>query len=135
MKVRLVAILLILFVAAWLPIAAQQSPAPQSAPQSAPQQAEPSCCHGQDANSAHSNCCEGKGAKDMACCKKDAQGKPAADCCKGQDTQMCAKNEKGCCKQADGKSRCEKTTANKADSAAKCCAVANHPCCHGKSQA
>jgi hypothetical protein len=163
MKIRSVAVLLILSLAAWLPTVAQQSSAPQPAAPTA-DSAKPSdktacsccqhsegntpasksamsCCHDKDAKAAQSSsCCEANDGKQMACCKKDAQGK-SAECCAGKDAQMCAKNakngDKPCCDQTTCKSCCEKASASNtaAASSKTCCAAANHNCCHAKSQA
>lgn len=152
MKLRLVAVSLILFVAAWLPIIAQQSSAPQ------PDQPAATCCHGKDGSAHSMPCCEGKDAKDMPCCHKDAQDKQSAatccdpkdgkgccnknakqsaqNCCKGKDAKMCSKNGKDCCASPDCKSCCDKNTAasnTTNPNATTCCAGTNHACCHAKS--
>jgi hypothetical protein len=163
MKLRLIAVFLILFMAAWLPIMAQQSPAPQTTAQPAPPSAKPdqaaaSCCHGKDGSARSLPCCEGQ-AKDMPCGHRDAQdqqttstccdtkdGKTcctkdatpsAANCCKGKDAKLCAKNRRDCCDGPQCKFCCDKNTA--ANTATPnnqaCCAAADHSCCHTRSKA
>jgi hypothetical protein len=132
MKVRISAVILILALAAWLPIQAQQAgtqnaPATQAqAPAASDTKAKDatahSCCHGKNAEKA--SCCAGKEAKDMtACCgQKDAAGKTAMNCCEGKKGAMCAaKGGNACCSDMnakDGKTCC----AGKAD---HCAAHAN----------
>ena len=157
MKMRIIAVFLILFVAAWLPMVGQQ-PSTTPAVTDASKAEKPSCaccehhdakaqdgkagqaagdcCHGKDGKTM--SCCEGKDAKDMDCCKKHANDKYAAEnCCSGKDGKMCAakKGDKGCCDDVNCKSCCQKSTtaANSADPG-NCC-PGKHSCCHGKAQA
>lgn len=154
MKFRLIAVFLILFVAAWLPIIAQQNVPPASAGQQA--QAGPSstnpdktsdkssctCCAAlsspsQGAKSEASGCCHGKDAKaghSMPCCEgKDASG---MTCCKkdGQAKQVAAT----CCKGKDGKMCAKQDGKGCCDASAckSCCTQnvatkSNDPCCTG----
>jgi hypothetical protein len=137
MKVRTIAIGLIFTLAAWLPVMAQQTAAPQAAaaPTDGAKSAEKSACaccthtkdHGKAATGDHalSSCCEGK---DMACCKNGAKdNKSAATCCAGKDAKMCSKK--------DAKECCGKDTmvCNTKD-AKNCCAGPAKECCHGASQ-
>jgi hypothetical protein len=157
MRLRLIAVSLILVVSAWLPIIAQQSSTSQ--PSAKPDQPAATCCHGKDGNPQSMPRCEGKDAKDMACCKKDARDKQAtatccdakdgksycrdakqsaAKCCKGKDAKLCTKNGKDCCAGPDRQSCCDKNAAptSAANLNAKtCCAAEDHSCCHSKSNA
>jgi hypothetical protein len=141
MRLRLIAVSLILVVSAWLPIIAQQSSTSQ--PSAKPDQPAATCCHGKDGNPQSMPRCEGKDAKDMACCKKDARDKQAtatccdakqsaAKCCKGKDAKLCTKNGKDCCAGPDRQSCCDKNAAptSAANLNAKtCCAAEDHSCC------
>jgi hypothetical protein len=152
MKLRILAVLLVVTLAAWLPLAAQQA-APTSQAPATPQDSgktavKPACCccdHNtqQDKGKADSTpdhsamaCCQGKDAKDMACCGKDA--KASMDCCKGKDAKMCAKDGKSCCGSGDakdGKSCCGKNAvACNSKDAKNCCASASD-CCVAHSHA
>ncbi|HXR32191.1 MAG TPA: hypothetical protein VN830_00675 [Verrucomicrobiae bacterium] len=143
MKLRILAALLIVTLAAWLPLAAQQSATSQApaTPKDSGKSAVTAtgcCCDHQSQQDKsktagtpdHSAmaCCHGKDAKDMACCGKDAKNtKASMDCCKGMDAKMCAKEGKSCCGSGDakdGKSCCAKD----------CCASASD-CCAGHAHA
>jgi hypothetical protein len=149
MKLRILAVLLIVTLAAWLPLAARQS-APTSQAPATPQDsgkspAKPACCccdhkAQQDKGKAagapdHSamTCCQGKDAKAMACCGKDSKdAKASMDCCKDKDAKMCAKDGKSCCGSGDakdGKSCCGKDAlACNSKDAKDCCASASDCC-------
>src|SRR5215472_12145631 len=128
MKVRMLGVIAILSLAAWLPIQAQQAAAPapgQQAPAPAPKQddskAAPAkhecccaakanaveghdhqamdCCHGKSGDAAKADCCAGKSEKDMACCAKTEKADKAA-------MQCCAGMKDGKCAAKDGKSCC-----------------------------
>jgi hypothetical protein len=127
MKIRMIAVLMILALAAWLPAMAQQvaappapseqAQAPASLLDSAKRAATSACAicdktndQGKDAKAA--SCCAGK---EMACCKKDSKNAQSAmNCCSGNDGKQCAKNDgKGCCgkdavacNRANGKNCC-----------------------------
>jgi hypothetical protein len=144
MKIRIIAVLLTLALAAWLPITAQQTAAPQPSAQQAP--ATPSdtgktactCCdHKQDQSSDTAkakNCCAGK---DMDCCKKDGKDSQSAmNCCAGKDGKQCAKKDGKACCGKDGKACCGKDAmACNSKDGKNCCAGTGHQgCCHGMSQ-
>ena len=134
MKFRMISVVLILSLAAWLPsaMAQQGAPAQPAAPSDSKStagsccdhnhhqgDAAKSCCH--DKGSA--SCCKGKNGEDMACCQERTKGDQSAmNCCKGKDGKMCAKNSKGCCAGKDGKSCCGKDTA-------ACNSSNDGPCC------
>jgi hypothetical protein len=124
MKSRMIAVVLTLAVAAWLPAVAQQNPEtqPSTATDSNAKQAggtccdhqhrDHSCCHGKDAAANGKSCCEAKDGKPMACCKEHDQGAQAArNCCAGKDDKTCAKDGKDCCFGKEGKSCCAKDAA------------------------
>jgi hypothetical protein len=125
MKLRLIAVLLMLSLAAWLPTVAQQSPAPQPA--------APATDSAKPSDKAACSCCQHSDAH--------AQANKSAECCAGKDAQMCAKNakngDKPCCDKTTCKSCCEKASASNtaAANSNSCCAAANHNCCHTKSPA
>ena len=135
MKIRMIAVLMILALAAWLPAMAQQAASPnQQAQTSAPRvdSAKPvaasacACCdkmndQGKDAKAA--SCCAGE---EMACCKKDSKAAQSAmNCCAGKDGKQCAKKDgKGCC----GKDAVACNSAN----GKHCCA--GQDCSHSSSQ-
>jgi hypothetical protein len=131
----MIAVVLILALAAWLPALAQQSGGTQPAPPTDAKQgacvccdhkdqagdAAQSCCHGKNGDA--KSCCESKDGKQMACCKEHAKGEQSAmNCCKGKDGKMCAKSAKNCCAGKDGKSCCGKD-------AAACNSKDGKPCC------
>jgi len=119
MKVRKLAVFTILALAAWLPLQAQQSQAPATpqdtskeakhecccaakgdSPQSAAahEHSAMNCCHDQKEGQAKASCCDGKDAKEMACCsKKDEAAKSAMNCCKDRKDGQCSKDGKSCC--------------------------------------
>jgi hypothetical protein len=109
MKLRMIAVVLMLTLGAWLPSVAQQTTGSQTTPpadskaaacfccdhQGHQGDAAKSCCHGKDGAA---NCCQGKDGKEMACCKDHGKGdQTGMNCCKGKDGKMCAKNGKDCC--------------------------------------
>ena len=104
MKVRMLAIFSILALAAWLPISAQQTPAPTDDGKAA---AKHECCKGERVNCCHSkgteavktDCCQGKSAKEMPCCTKGEKTDQASvQCCVGMKEGQCsAKDGKSCC--------------------------------------
>ena len=135
MKLRLIAIVLILALAAWLPAVAQQSTGAQTTPSTDTKgsacacchhkdhagDSGKSCCHGKDGSA---NCCQSKDGKEMACCKEHSKGDQSAmNCCEGKEGKMCAKNGKGCCSGKDGKSCCGKD-------AVACNTKDGKNCCH-----
>ena len=129
MKMRMIAVALILAMSAWLPTVAQQSaPAPSSSTEGTAQsdsgkpEKTAACCraHMKD-QAATAKCCEGK---DMSCCKKNAE---CGKCCTGENSQ-CAKDGKGCCGK-DAKSCCGKNaTACNTKNGKHCCG--GHGCAH-----
>lgn len=153
MKLRWIAVFLILLVAAWLPMVAHLSATPP--PMTQPDQAAAACCRGK--NGSAMPCSPSKDAKDMPCCYKDAQDQQAAptccglkagkDCCtknahsasancyKGKDAKLCAKkNGKDCCNAVDGRDCCHKnstTAINAKPNAKSCCDNKHHYYCHG----
>ena len=130
MKRRLMAVFLILLVPAWVPIIAQQSPAPQTTAQPAQPAAKPdhssaSCCQRKDGSVQSMPYCEGKDAKDMPCGEKNAQGKQAtANCCDAEDGMSCCHKD---AKQSAANATSPDTTT--------CCASKDHSGCHSKSNA
>jgi hypothetical protein len=146
MKSRMIASVLLLTLAAWLPAAARQnaSPAPSDAGK-APPKAGCVCCdhmkdHGKEVTGDHGSkaCCpakEGQVAKSMPCCdgkemagsKKDGKdSQTAMNCCAGKEGKMCAtKDAKDCC----GK---DAMACNRKDGK-NCCAGHGHACSHGAS--
>jgi hypothetical protein len=142
MKTRMIAILMILAVAAWIPTTAQQNTAPQPAAQQVQAPSAPAdsgknagkngcaCCQekkdqnkGSEAAKSMS-CCEGK---EMTCCKKDSNDKQTAmNCCAGKDGKQCAKKDgKGCC----GK---DAMACNSKDG--RDCCAGHAMCSHGSAQ-
>jgi hypothetical protein len=138
MKFRMIVLILIVTLAAWLPAVAQQAP-PQDPGKTA---AKPACAccaqtdqHGKDAASGQSAmaCCHGKDSKDMACCTKAAKDNKdatqAMPCCNGKDSKdakMCAsKDGKPCCDSKNGMSCCGKdaTTACNSKDGKDCCSA------------
>jgi len=141
MKSRMFAVLVILALAAWLPLAAQQVPTPQSqtpAPSKDATKTEATagcCCAGHmnhkdtsvsaKQDQAPMYCCKSKEGKIMACCDKDAKNAKAADCCKGEEGKMCAaKDGKSCCGQGDAKNA---NACNSKDGKG-CCGGDGHQC-------
>jgi hypothetical protein len=128
MKFRMIAVTLAFAMAAWLPLAGQQT-AGQSTPQAPASQnstkdaVKHSCCcphenHGADSASAANHddhamaCCQAKDGKQMSCCSKDTKNsKQARTCCKDQDARLCAaKDSKPCCNARAEKPCCGKDT-------------------------
>jgi len=155
MKLRILAVLLIVTLAAWLPLAAQQSAptsqAPATSSDAGKTTAKPAgcCCEheaqkdkgkaGGAVNHSAMTCCHGKDAKDMACCGKDNKdnkdAKASMDCCQGKDAKMCAKDGKSCYGSDKGKSCCGKdAVAGNSNDAKHCCASAAD-CCAGHTHA
>lgn len=126
MKVRMLAIIGILALAAWLPIQAEQAAqAPAVTGPSADTNKSAAkhdcccaaksqtgqdpaanhdshgaaCCHGKGADAAKAGCCEGKTANNMPCCTKaEKADQVALQCCKGMKEGQCpAKDAKSCC--------------------------------------
>ena len=142
MKSRMIALILMVTLAAWLPAVAQQA-APQDPGKTAAKPACDCCAQmdhqGKAATSEHSamTCCQGKDAKEMPCCNKDAKdgkdAKVAMTCCNskdGKDAKMCAtKDGKSCCDSKDGKSCCGKDTAACNGKDGKNCCAAMKDCC------
>jgi len=146
MKFRMIAVILAFAMAAWLPVAAQQTPS-QSTPQppatqdSGKDTAKHGCCcshkdHNADSASAANHddhamaCCQAKDGKEMSCCSKDSNNsKKAMNCCKEKDAKLCAaKDGKQCCDAKAGKSCCGKD-------ATACNSKAGKDCCSGKDEA
>ena len=158
MKFRIVANVLILSLAAWLPGAAQQSATPQPAPQQTPGSPVPAdtgkaagksgcaCCehmkdHGKETTGDHASktCCPGKedqaaksmsccDGKEMACCKKDGKGNQTAMSC-------CTGKDGKMCATKGGKDCCAKDAmACNGKDGKNCCAGQGHACSHGTSQ-
>lgn len=105
MKLRILALTLVLSLVAW----AQTSPPSPSAPNSTPAPEAKGCCHHMADQKDGKGCChhdaaEGKDA--MACCGKDkCDMKAGKSCCEGKDMKSCMKQGKdGCC--AEGKGCC-----------------------------
>ena len=138
MKIRMIAIALTLTLAAWLPLAAQQSaPAQPAAQQAAPTGDSGNgcaCCqHMKDGQaSKNMSCCEGK---DMDCCKKGGKGSQSAmNCCTGKDAKQCCGKDGQLCAKKDGKGCCgDQSAANNTKDAKHCCG-GHQNCCHGSSQ-
>ena len=143
MKLRMIAIALLLALAAWLPAMARQAGAvPQAqAPVAQDDSAKSSdkspcaCCaqrkDQKDTSTSKATCCDGK---DMACCKKDSKDTASAmKCCAGKDMKQCAaKDGKGCCGK-DAKGCCGKNAmACNSKNGKHCCA--GHSCMHGDAQ-
>jgi hypothetical protein len=133
MKIRTISAMLILAVAGWLPLMAQQAAAPQTGAAQAQDKNTCACCehmkNGKDASKAMT-CCEGK---DASCCKKDGKEKQSAmNCCAGKDNAECAKDGKDCCGKG-AKACCHNAMASNAKDGKQCCA--GHGCCaHNGSQ-
>lgn len=143
MKFRMIALILIVSLAAWLPAAAQPSAPQQDTGKPATKPACGCCAHmdhqGKDATADHAamSCCPGKDGKEMACCGKDVKdgkdAKSAMTCCnskEGKEAKMCAsKDGKPCCGSKDVKSCCGKeAAANNSKNGKECCA-AMKDCC------
>jgi hypothetical protein len=122
------ALFAILAFAAWLPDAAQQSPASQAAAQSQAPAATTSpekdaaanpacvCCdhakhHGDESAADHQaqTCCHSKDVASMTCCHRDGKdAKAVMNCCNGKDARTsAAKDEKSCGGARNGKRCCE----------------------------
>lgn len=134
MKIRTIAVMLILALAAWLPLMAQQPAAPQTnAPQAQDKNACTGCEHMKDGKDASKGmaCCQGK---DSSCCKKDGKDSQSAmNCCAGKDGAQCAKDGKGCCGKDAKQGCCHNAMASDAKNGKQCCA--GHGCCaHNGSQ-
>lgn len=147
MKVRTLAILSILSLAAWLPLQAQQtatpaapaaqSQAPAAADNSAKPQAKHDCCCAAKTQPAPGAVAEHDHAATTSCCHGKMAGDGKASCCAGKDAK-----EMSCCakKSEDGKSTMNCCQGMKdAQCAAKgdkaCCQHMNtkegKPCCEG----
>jgi hypothetical protein len=128
MKIRTISMMLILALAAWLPVMAQQPTAPQTnAPQAQDKNACACCEHTKDQGKDAAKgmrCCKGKD----TCCKKDSKDQQSAmNCCAGKDGAQCATDGKDCCGK-DGKQECcHKAMASNAKDGKHCCA--GHACC------
>jgi len=149
MKVRMLAVLSALALAAWLPLQAQQAPPAQAPQTQAPAQTEDAsklqakhecCCAakaqpGQDDSATHDHhamgCCHGKdaAAAKATCCEgKDA--KEMSCCAKGGKTdqaamQCCAGMKDGQCAAKDGKACCKDMSAKNAKG---CCSGMSGQC-------
>jgi len=148
MKIRMIAVVLILAVAAWLPATAQQSATPPAQAESAKPAAKSACAccehakdQGKEATGDHASmaCCPGKegeaaksasccDGKEMACCKKEGKdNQTAMNCCGSKVGKMCAsKNMKECCGRD--------AMAGKGKDGKNCCAGPGHACSHGATQ-
>ena len=129
MKTRTIAVMWILALAAWLPLAAQQTATPATnAPQGQDQNPCACCDHRKDQDkdaSKDMTCCRGK---DSCCSKKDAKTSQAAmNCCAGKDGAQCAKDGKDCCGKGAKQGCCHNAMASNAKDAKHCCA--GHGCC------
>ena len=136
MKSRIIAVVLLLTLAIWLPAFAQQTTGSQTTPPADSKTPACACCdhknHQGDAakccnhnKDAAASCCQGKNGKEMACCKDHGKGDQSAmNCCKGKDGKMCAKDGKGCCTGKDSKGCCGKD-------ASACNTKDGKPCCGG----
>jgi hypothetical protein len=158
MKFRMIANVLILTLAAWLPGVAQQNATPQPSAQQTPASPAPAetgkvaeksacaCCehmknHGKEAAGDHASkaCCpskDGEAAKSMTCC----EGKEM-DCCKqdNKDNQTamncCAGKDGKMCAKKDGKDCCGKDAmACNGKNGRNCCAGHGKACAHGASR-
>ncbi len=147
MKSRMLAVILVLTLATWLPAAGQQSATPSTRPSPAAQDSDNvttnhSCCcsnenHNRDTGSAEKHdhsampCCQGKESKEMSCCSKNAKNsKDAMNCCNDKDAKVCAvKDGKACCDGKEGKSCCSKdATACNTKAGLKCCGGKDKTC-------
>ena len=129
MKFRMIAVTLAFAMAAWLPLAGQQTPG-QSTPLTPASQdstkdaVKQSCCcpHGNhDADTASSADHDDHA---MACCSKDTRNsKKAMTCCKDEDAKLfAAKDGKPCCNAKAKKPCCGKdATACNSKAAKGCC--------------
>lgn len=105
MKVRTLAVIAVLSLAAWLPAPAQQTPAAAGDTKAAAKQEcckgehAADCCHGKDTEAVKAGLCQGKSAKEMPCCTKGEKADQAAvQCCIGMKEGQCAaKDGKSCC--------------------------------------
>jgi hypothetical protein len=150
MKFRIIAVVLILTLAAWLPALAQQDrgslPAPSRDSDTTAcascdhkahhgedrkhSQDSRSCCHGKSGQANGKSCCQDTDGKQMACCNEHPKGDQAAmNCCRGADRKMCANDAKGSCAGKDGKPCCGKDAlaCNRKDGK-NCCADAAKDC-------
>jgi hypothetical protein len=134
MKVRMLAAISILSLAAWLPLQAQQSAAPADPAQKS--QAPAASSTPDKASAKHDCCCTAKETTAQAatsdqqskgCCHAKTAGEAKASCCDGKD----AKDMSCCGKKADAST-----------SAMSCCQAKKHEqcsakgaksCCNGKS--
>jgi hypothetical protein len=122
MKLRMIAIVLILALAAWLPAVAQQGKGSQTAPSTDTAGSACDCCdHKNHASDSGKSCCQGKDGKAMACCREHAKSDQSAmNCCEGKDG-------KGCCSGKDGKPCCGKDAlACSTKDGKNCCQDMNH---------
>lgn len=137
MKLRVLAVLPIVTLAAWLPLAAQQSAPASQSPATWQDSGKPTakppacCCQHKDQQE------KGKAAgavnhSAMACCGKgNKDAKASMDCCAGKDATMCVKDGKSCCGSGDAKTCCGKdAVACNSKDAMRCCASASS-CCAG----
>jgi hypothetical protein len=133
MKIRMISVMLIFAVAAWLPLMAQQA-APQTGAAQAQEKNACACCeHMKDGKDASKEmaCCQGK---DSSCCKKDGKGNQSAmNCCAGKDSAQCPKDGKDCCGKDAKQGCCHNAAASDGKDGKQCCA--GHRCCeHNGSQ-
>ena len=155
MKLRMLAVLSILSLPAWLPLRAQQvSRAPQTSQAQAPAEdsskpatrhdgccaakaqrgeeaaAAPDhhqmgCCNGREEASAKGSCCEGQDPKETSCCAKDEKTNQAG--------MQCGAGMKGGQRAAnDAKSCCKNRTAK--DGRRCCSRVAGHCAAHAETK-
>jgi hypothetical protein len=120
MKVRMLAVIAIFSLAAWLPVPAQQPVTPAAPAQQTPAPAGDSrkattkhecskgsenvnCCHGKDTEGVKADCCQGKSAKEMPSSTKSDKGDQATvPCCIGmKEGPSTAKAGKSCCGGAE----------------------------------
>ena len=107
MKVRMLAVIAILSLAACLPVYAQQTPAAPGDDAKAAAKHEccnsgvhgAGCCQGKSAEAVKAGFCQGKSAKEMPCCTKGEKADQAeVQCCIGMKEGQCsAKDGKYCC--------------------------------------
>jgi hypothetical protein len=137
MKTRMIVAMLIVALAVWLPLTAQQTTAPQTnAPQAQDKNACACCEFMKDQSKEASKgmtCCQGK---DSCCCKRDKDSKDsqsAMNCCGNKDGMQCAKDGMQCCGKDAKKGYCHHAMAANPKEGTNCCA--GHGCCaHGVSQ-
>jgi hypothetical protein len=128
MKIRTIVMMLILALASWLPVMAQQTAAPQTnAPQAQDKNTCPCCGHmtGQSKGASKGGtCCQGKD----SCCNKDGKdAQSAMNCCGGKEGMQCAKDAKHCCGKNAKKGCCHNAMASNSNEGTNCCA--GHSCC------